>query len=476
MSRSCPRLVIGALRGSAGKTTLCAALAAAFSKRGIRVIPFKKGPDYIDAAWLAIAASSPCYNLDTFMMGRKQTALSFSRHALPKAISLVEGNRGLYDGSSSGGEHSTAELAKLIDAPVVLVVDCDKVTRTAAAMVLGCQRIDPRIDIRGVILNRVAGGRHEAVLRGSIERYCDIPVLGAVPRMTDIPFTERHLGLIPPQEHDRIRHALEAAAEIAVNYIDLERLIEIAESARPWEGPPVREKVRKDNKAESPVTVGVIRDRAFQFYYPENIEALAKAGARVVEISAIDDENLPLVDALYIGGGFPETQAGGLAGNTPFRRSVRSAAEQGLPIYAECGGLMFLGQSLTVGEKRYPMVGFLPVSFGMEKRPQGHGYTVLEVEEDNPFFPVGKQIKGHEFHYSRILSWNKDEGHLAFRVKRGIGMDGKRDGLCKGNVLATFAHVHAMGTKAWAEGITDRARKFRAAGNKLPSSQKKASR
>jgi len=168
------------------------------------------------------------------------------------------------------------------------------------------------------------------------------------------------------------------------------------------------------------------------------------------------------VDALYIGGGFPETQAGLLADNEAFRRSLRDAAEQGLPIYAECGGLMFLGESLTVGDKHYPMVGFLPISFGMEKRPQGHGYTVLHVEEDNPFYPLGTEIKGHEFHYSRILSRKEDEGHLAFRVKRGIGMDGKRDGLCRKNVLATFTHVHALGTPEWAEGIVGKARQFRA--------------
>ena len=210
------------------------------------------------------------------------------------------------------------------------------------------------------------------------------------------------------------------------------------------------------------MTIGVIRDRAFQFYYPENIEALARAGARVIEVSAISEEKLPSVDALYIGGGFPETQAGLLAGNKSFRRSLRDAAEQGLPIYAECGGLMFLGESLTVGDKHYPMVGFLPISFGMEKRPQGHGYTVLQVEEENPFYPVGTEIMGHEFHYSRILSRKEDEGHLAFRVKRGIGMDGKRDGLCRKNVLATFTHVHALGTREWAEGIVGRARRFRA--------------
>ena len=464
MSRPCPRLVIGALRGSAGKTTLCAALAAALHKRGVTVIPFKKGPDYIDAAWLALASSNPCYNLDTFMMGREQVVRSFSRHAASGAIALIEGNRGLYDGSNPEGEHSSAELAKLIKAPVVLVMDCDKVTRTAAAMVLGCQRFDPEVDIRGVILNRVAGTRHAAVIRRSLEDHCGLSILGTVPRMAVIPFLERHLGLIPPQEHDGIRQALQRAADIAGDFLDMEGLIKIAQSATSWEDLSVPDVLPADEMAD-PVIIGVIRDRAFQFYYPENIEALMREGARVIEISAIGEEKLPSVDALYIGGGFPETQAGLLAGNKSFRRSLLDAAEHGLPIYAECGGLMFLGESLTVGDKHYPMVGFLAIAVGMGKRPQGHGYTVLHVDGENPFYPVGTEINGHEFHYSQILSRKEDGGHLAFRVKRGIGMDGERDGLCRKNVLATFTHVHALGTREWAVGIVGRARRFRAERN-----------
>lgn len=470
MSRPCPRLVIGALRGSAGKTTLCAAVAVALNTQGVAVVPFKKGPDYVDAAWLALAASNPCYNLDTFMMGREQVTRSFSRHAPSDAISLIEGNRGLYDGSNPEGEHSTAELAKLIKAPVVLVIDCDKVTRTMAAMVLGCQRLDPDVDIRGVILNRVAGNRHAAVVRRSVEDCCDIPILGTVPRMEDIPFSERHLGLIPPQEHDRIHQALSKAADIAGDYLDLEGLIKIADSASPWEDLSFPDVLHACETANEPVTIGVIRDRAFQFYYPENIEALGASGAKVIEISAINEDKLPSVDVLYIGGGFPETQAGILADNEAFRRSLRDAAEQGLPIYAECGGFMFLGESLTVGDKHYPMVGFLPITFGMEKHPQGHGYTVLDVEEENPFFPIGTELRGHEFHYSRILSWKEDGRHLAFRVKRGIGIDGTRDGLCRKNVLASFTHVHALGTPEWAEGLVARARRFHAGKENAASS------
>jgi cobyrinic acid a,c-diamide synthase len=463
MTRPCPRLVIGALRGSAGKTTLCASLAAALNKRGLTVAPFKKGPDYIDAAWLSLASGGTCRNLDTFLMGREQVVRSFSRHAPGDAVSLIEGNRGLYDGINLEGEHSTAELAKLLRAPIVLVVDCDKVTRTMAAMILGCQHFDPEAAIRGVILNRVAGNRHAAIVRKTVEDQCRLPVFGTVPRMADIPFSERHLGLIPPQEQERSQQTLERAARIAGDFLDLDGLVDVARSAPAWEDIPDLPGSRHgDESAGESVTVGVIRDRAFQFYYPENIEALSARGARIVEISAISDSALPPVDALYIGGGFPETQARLLAENEAFRRSLREAAEDGLPIYAECGGFMFLGETLIVGGHHYPMVGFLPVSFEMEKRPQGHGYTVVDVERENPFFPVGTRLAGHEFHYSRLLSWEGEKGQLAFRVERGSGIDGMRDGLCRKNVLASFTHLHALGTPRWAEGLIERARWYRA--------------
>ena len=464
MNRPIPRLVLAALRGGAGKTTLTVALTVALQKRGAGVVPFKKGPDYIDAAWLSLAARGPCYNLDTFLIGREQVVRSFSRRAQEGSLSLIEGNRGLYDGMNLEGEHSTAELAKLLRAPVILVVDCDKVTRTTAAMVLGCQRLDPQVDIRGVILNRVGGSRHAAIAQRSIEDCCHIPVLGVVPRIGDFdfPFPERHLGLIPPQEHDRARKALSSAGDMAGQCLDLERLLQVAQSAPPWSMDAIQNAASGEATAYDTVTIGVIRDAAFQFYYHENIEALVNSGARIVEISAIGGGNLPALDALYIGGGFPETQAGLLAENEVFRRSVRNAAASGLPIYAECGGFMYLGESLTIGDVSYPMVGALPVTFGMNKRPQGHGYTVLEVERENPFFPVGTRLNGHEFHYCRILSWREKEGQTAFRMERGTGIDGKKDGLCRKNILACLTHLHALGSPQWAEGLVGAARRYRA--------------
>jgi len=462
MNATRPRLILAALRGGAGKTTISVALAVALGRRGIGVASFKKGPDYIDAAWLSLATGAPCYNLDTFLIGRQQVVRSFLRHVPENTISLIEGNRGLYDGMNPEGEHSTAELAKLLRSPVILVIDCDKVTRTTGAMVLGCQTLDPEVNIRGAILNRVGGKRHAAIAQRSIEQYCRIPVLGVVPRMENLPFPERHLGLVPPQEHDRARPALDAAGDIAEGRLDLTGLIRIACDAPPWSGEVIQEVAPAGKPAPETVRIGVIRDAAFQFYYHENIEALVEGGAEIVQIKAIEEKSLPDVDALYIGGGFPETQVRRLAENEGFRRSLKEAAENGLPIYAECGGFIYLGQSLTVGDVSYPMVGALPVSFGMEKRPQGHGYTVLEVDEENPFYPVGTRLNGHEFHYCRIRPGGVGSERTAFNVRRGTGMDGKRDGMTRKNILAGFTHVHALGTPLWAPALIAAAGRYRA--------------
>lgn len=463
MNRSYPRLMIAALRGGAGKTTLSVAMTVALRQQGITVTPFKKGPDYIDAAWLAQAASGPCYNLDTYLMGQDQVARSFSRHAAQSAVSIIEGNRGLFDGVNAAGVFSTAELAKLLRAPVILIVDCDKVTRTAAAMVLGCQSLDPEVDIQGVILSRVNGSRHATVIRQSIEEYTGLPVYGIVPRLTDLPFVQRHMGLIPPEEQNGMPLAMGKAGDIARDYLDIPGLLRVARSASPWSIDAFPNPTWPDKAAEEPITIGVIKDTAFQFYYQENIEALTDRGAKVVMISALDDKVLPPVDALYIGGGFPETQAGRLAENEAFRDSLKAAAEAGLPIYAECGGFIYLGESLTIGDKSYPMAGALPVTFGMEKRPQGHGYTTLTVDQENPFFSLGTKITGHEFHYCRILSQDNQESHTAYRVLRGTGMDGQRDGLCRKNILAGFTHLHALGTPEWADALMGAARQHRSA-------------
>jgi cobyrinic acid a,c-diamide synthase len=456
MESRLPRVLIAALRGGSGKTTLAVGLIAAWRERAERVVPFKKGPDYIDAGWLALAAGQPCYNLDPFMMNEEQILQSFGERSRHADGAVIEGNRGLYDGMDAAGTCSTAALAKILQAPVLLVVDAAKITRTAAAAVLGCQHFDPEVQIRGVILNRVAGARHEEMLRSTIENYCGIPVVGAVPKVREDTFPERHMGLVTVLEHPEARDAVLSRIRVVERYIDLDRVVALAREAPPltWKG--VRQWRRVTKASRQPV-IGVLRDSAFQFYYPENLEALEARGARVAEVNSLRDESLPNLDALYVGGGFPETHAEQLAANSRFRESLRSAIELGLPVYAECGGLMYLGRNLHVGDRTYPMVGALPMDFRLMGRPQGHGYTVVEVVEANPFYAVGVTLKGHEFHYSRIDGADLGGLAMAFAVRRGIGILDGEDGVCYKNVLATYTHVHAIGCPEWAEGLVQRA-------------------
>jgi cobyrinic acid a,c-diamide synthase len=462
-----PRLVIAALCGGAGKTLLTIGLIAAWNRhRGTRVVPFKKGPDYIDAGWLALAAQHPCYNLDPFLMSPAQIWRSFAERAMDGDVAVVEGNRGLFDGVDVEGSCSTAELAKLLGAPVVLVLDATKTTRTAAAQVLGCQHLDPGVIISGVILNRVAGKRHEQVLRGAIERYCNVPVLGVVPKEKGNFFPERHLGLIPPQEHDRIDEAMGFAAEMAQDCLDLNNLWKVASQAEPM-GMVTSGPAPACNITGRRPVIGVLRDAAFQFYYPDNLEALAERGAVLVEVSALEDGQVPSVDALYIGGGFPETHLQQLAGNEKFRLSLKAAIDRGLPVYAECGGLMFLCRGIFQQTNYFPMTGVFPLDVVMEPKPQGHGYTTLECFGDNPFFPKGQQLRGHEFHYSRIVM-GAESLPLVFRLSKGQGIVNGWDGLCYRNTLASYTHLHALGNDFWVEAMINNALQFREQQDSLP--------
>ncbi len=452
-----PRMVISALRGGSGKTILTIGIIAALLDQNKSVSPFKKGPDYIDAGWLTLAGSRPCYNLDTFLVDRKQVLQSFLNHISPNDIAVIEGNRGLYDGIDIQGSTSTSELAKLLDAPVILCIDCTKSTRTMAAAVLGCVHFDPDVNIAGIILNRVAGSRHENILRSSIEHHSGIPVIGAVPKLGKQNFPERHMGLVPTPEHAWAMKSIDSALEMAKQYLDIKRIIHIATDV-----PALK---KKEDVSQYPVPeigieqvkIGVIKDSAFQFYYPENIEALVAAGADIVFISPLQDNRIPMVDGIYIGGGFPETHARELAEHIQFRDELKGMADEGLPIYAECGGLMYLGEELVLDGTSYPMTGVLPVVFGFSKKPQGHGYTVVSVDKENPFFNIGTELKGHEFHYSRVLEWRGEDENLVFKMKRGAGFMKMRDGVCFKNVLATYTHIHALGTPGWAQAMVRRA-------------------
>ena len=465
-----PRLLVAGLRGGSGKTLLSLGLAASFRSRGVTVAPFKKGPDYIDASWLTRASGRPCRNLDLFLFPPDMVLSSF-RHGVEGAeLAIVEGNRGLFDGMDAEGTFSSAELAKLLKTPVILSVDVTKTTRTAAAMILGCQAMDPAVNLAGVVLSRTAGSRHESVLRQSVEGITGVRVLGAIPRLPEDIFPERHLGLVPPQETEEADSPLSRVAEVAEKYLDLDGILALAEGADPLEVSPRKNGEKASRTQEERPTgresarprVGVFMDSAFQFYYPENLEALREAGAELVEISPLEASQLPQVDALYLGGGFPETLAPGLSQNEAFRRSVREAGLDGLPIYAECGGAIYLGERLHFREDTFPMAGIFPVEYGFRARPQGHGYTILETVSGNPYFSVGETLRGHEFHYTYLMNPEAEGLEFAFRVHRGTGFGGGRDGLKRQNALASYTHIHALGARGWASSLVRAASRFSA--------------
>jgi len=447
-----PRIIIAALRGGSGKTILSLGLTSAWTGMGHTVAVFKKGPDFIDSGWLSFAAGRACYNLDPFLMNPQQIVGSMLRNSAGADVSVIEGNRGLFDGLDLEGCCSTGELGKILKSPVLLIVDVTMATRTVAALVMGCQKFDPELRISGVILNRVAGLRQESLAKNAVERYCGLPVVGSVPKLRQDLFPERHMGLVPNLETDYAGKAIAWARRIAEKHLDLKTLWNLAHEAVPLDRSSVGEKDEEAQPFSRPAPrIGVIRDKSFWFYYPENLDHLKRLGAHLVHINSLEDRSLPAIDALYIGGGFPETQAQVLAANVPFRESLKKAIAEGLLVYAECGGLMYLGEHLVVEGKEFPMVGALPLSLILEKKPQGHGYTVLEVTDKNPFYSVGESVKGHEFHYSKAVIRPSNDTRTVFKVIRGAGLDGKKDGLCRKNVLATYTHVHAGGNRQWAE-------------------------
>lgn len=443
-------IVVAGLAGGSGKSVVSVGLTAALSRLGELVAPFKKGPDYIDAGWLKVAAGRSCYNLDPFLMSPEVMRASLREHSFGADCVVLEGNRGLYDGVNIEGGYSTAELSLSLNLPILLVVDCSKTTRTVAAMVLGCLKLDERIDIRGVVLNQIATKRHETIVTQAVEKYTGLPVLGAMPRMKKDIFPMRHLGVTPHQEYEGSDEAMALLAETAASHLDIKRIQDIMEPIS-FEKQVFSRKAVKKN-----LCIGLLMDAAFQFYYSENLEALEGAGAELVSIDATTAHELPEIDGLYIGGGFPETSARALAANSSFRNSLKAAVERGLPVYAECGGLIYLGESIELDGKVYPLTGVFPVRFGMTKKPQAHGYTIFEVDGENPFYKLGTEVKGHEFRYSTILDWAGNSSDLSLKMTRGVGFMDGRDGLTTKNVLALYTHIHALGTPEWAPGFLQR--------------------
>ena len=453
------QLFISAAHKSSGKTTLSIGLCAALRNKGLIVQPFKKGPDYIDPMWLARAAGRDCHNLDFHTMSRAEILRTVGTHGRDADVCIIEGNKGLYDGLDLDGSNSNAALATLLGAPVILVIDAQGMTRGIAPLILGYQAFDPDIRITGVILNQLGGRRHEAKLRAVIEHYTDVPVVGAVQRDESLQIQERHLGLIPSNEAQAVAKQIQTLAEAVAAQVDLEKLMAIANAAPLPAFEPMPELA-----APTPdLRIGIAQDAAFGFYYPGDLDAFRAAGAELIPIDTLTDARLPAIDGLFIGGGFPETQMQALAANSNMRASIKQAIDDGLPVYAECGGLMYLTRSLNWRGERCDMVGVIPADTVMHARPQGRGYVRLAETADMPWNsgPRGGEILAHEFHYSALENLDGDFRY-AYEVKRGAGIDGRRDGLIYRNLLASYTHLRDVDSNHWVRRFVDFVRHHRA--------------
>ncbi len=457
MLSSCARILIAAPQGRSGKTTFTLGLCAAVRQRGLQVQPFKKGPDYIDPSWLSAAAGRACRTLDPFFQPSEEALIRvFWRGSKGADLVVIEGNHGLYDSVSDDGSGSSAAVARVLKTPIVLVVNASRMGRSAAAMVHGYQTFEEKTPIAAIVLNNVSGSRHEGKMRIAIETHCGIPIVGTIPRDETIKIPDRHLGLIPRGEDDGLIPAIEACRAAVERFVDIDAVLAIAQTTPRLSGVSEQPLVPSYKPPTGKPTLGIIRDRAFTFYYPENLEALEKAGLQLIFIDALRDATLPEVDALFIGGGFPEVFMEELEANHNLRRAVHTRVEAGLPVYAECGGLMYLSKRIHWGERSAEMVGALPCEVEIRDHPQGHGYVLAEVTGKNPFWSIGTTLRGHEFHNSSLTNWNGIES-TAYQLVRGSGLGNSQDGLVYQNVLASYIHLHADGSPGWAEGLVSSA-------------------
>jgi len=453
-------LLISASAKSSGKTTVTMGLTAALARRCHIVQCYKKGPDYIDAMWLSHASGRPCHNLDFFTSSHDEIVNAFAVAAAGADLGLVEGNKGLFDGVDLEGFESNAALAELLGIPVLLVLDTRGMARGIAPLLTGYQQFGSNLKIAGVILNQVGGPRHEGKLRAAVERYTDIPILGAIGRHQSITICERHLGLMPPNEAADVSGKVDELADIIATDVDVDRIAGevmgdvVTESETKTGAGGAVVGIQTVLKASSDrVAIAYARDAAFGFYYPDDLAALSRAGAELRPFDTLRDENLPEASGLLIGGGFPEILAPRLSANAGMRESIRQALEGGMPAYAECGGLMYLSRGLNYQGERHPMVGFVPGEAVMHKRPIGRGYVQLADTGALPWPDLGaagEMVPAHEFHYASLENLPANLAY-AYEVKRGHGIDGRNDGLIIGNLVAGFSHQRQTAANRWAD-------------------------
>lgn len=442
------RIYISAAHKSSGKTMVTLGLCAAFRQQGLQIQPFKKGPDYIDPMWLGRAAGRSCHNLDFYTMAEDEIIGTVSRYSQDADLAIIEGNKGLYDGLDLDGSNSNAALAKLTHTPVVLVLDARGMTRGIAPLILGYQAFDDDIRIAGVILNQLGGSRHEAKLRAVIEHYTDAAVIGAVSRHTGLEITERHLGLIPSNESRHADAYIKDISQQIKQQVDLNRLRDIAATTEPL---PAATGNNTDQEISlPPLKIGIAQDAAFGFYYADDLDTFKQHNVRLIPVDMIRDSKLPEIDGLFIGGGFPETCLQQLEANSRMRISVAGAINNGLPVYAECGGLMYLCQSLSWNEQSGQMAGVIPADCVMHARPQGRGYVRMQQTADFPWpgRENNQDIAAHEFHYSS-LQMLAPQKKFAYKILRGTGIDGQHDGIIYKNLLASYCHQRHSRQNPW---------------------------
>lgn len=444
-------LLISAARKSSGKTVLSIGISAALRSKGLKVQTFKKGPDYIDPMWLAKATRLNCYNLDFWTQSEQEITSTFATQSLDSNIGIIEGNKGLHDGLATDGSDSNAALAKLLGAPVILILDARGTIRGVAPLLLGYQQFDPAVNIAGVILNFVGGHRHATKLTAALERYTSIPVLGTIQRATELELAERYLGLMPSNEDQFAREKITRIASLVAQQVDLEQIITIANTAPDVQAPAKYKIKRKDYGLK----VAYAKDEAFGFYYADDLETFAQYGVKLLPFDTLKDTRLPDADALFIGGGFPEKRLRQLAANTRIKQAIYDAVEHAMPGYAECGGLMYLCNSIRFQSEQCEMVGVIEGECEILNRPVGRGYVLLQRNSLHPWPNVeNRPIAGHEFHYSRLTAMAGHTNYV-FDVKRGFGIDGQKDGVVYRNLVACYAHQRNTRQNQWIVNFLD---------------------
>lgn len=453
-----PRIIIAGTHSGVGKTTLTLGIISALRKKGVSVQAFKTGPDYIDPTYHSEASGKICVNLDSWLLSKDAVIELFRRRAEDVDLSVIEGVMGLYDGLKDTEVGSTAHLAKILNSPVILILDAGSLSRSAAAIAMGYKEFDRKIDIAGIILNNIASVNHYNYIKSAIESETEIPVVGCLPRDPELKLSERHLGLIPLEEKRLSSGFYKKLSKRVEDHIDLTRILKIGRQARPLPYPGVM--IFKKGPQKSRVTIAVAKDEAFNFYYQDNLEILNHLGADIVTFSPLRDGELPKgVDGLYIGGGFPELFASDLSKNNSLKRSIRRKAEYGLPVYAECGGLMYLVESLMDFKKRkFSMAGIFKCSVRMGDRLRRMGYVNLEVIRDNILGKKGQRNRAHLFHWSRLTNIPKSAS-FAYKIVKDRNII--YDGLIKKNVLAGYAHLHFASNLKFAKNFINSCRRFK---------------